>query len=90
MQSQQQQQTKTSPHVFVEQTDVVDDLMPSAWSKVPKGMTGEWWCVSNQLAAAAEGKGEVVVSNGMSFWWYVPEALPEARIEALELHSFLG
>ena len=91
MQCRQQQQLKqTSPHVFVEQTDVVDDLLPSAWAKIPAGLIGDWWCVSPALAAAAAALGEAVTSNGASFWWFVPEASPEARLTALELSSFLA
>lgn len=90
MQCQQQQQKQFSPHVFVEQTDVVDDLLPNAWAMLPEGLSGDWWCVTAALAAAAADLGEAVASNGASFWWFVPETSPEARLEALELSSFLA
>jgi hypothetical protein len=76
--------------VFVEQTDVVDDLLPHAWANVPEGLIGDWWCVTSTLAAAVAELEEAVASNGSSFWWYVPESRPEARLAALELSAFIA
>lgn len=80
---------KRSPHIFVDQTDVVDQFMPQAWERVPDGAIGLWWCVSAQLGCAVRKLGEPVTNSGSSYWWFGPGKSPEGRMAELGLTGFL-
>lgn len=49
-----------------------------------------WWRLTRPLAQPVEAAGEVVVTDGLSDWWYSKGERPETVLESLGLADLLG
>tara|TARA_R110000868_G_scaffold90320_6_gene250869 strand:- start:7212 stop:7466 length:255 start_codon:yes stop_codon:yes gene_type:complete len=81
-----------SPHVYVEQSEVVAALMPEVMDSVG---TAEWWCISKPLAEALEQmEGQTVINDGYGCWWAIPyqgpNITPELTLRSLGLIEFVA
>ncbi|MEH6564890.1 MAG: hypothetical protein V7756_06175 [Halopseudomonas sp.] len=81
-----------SPHVYVEQSEVIAALMPEVGDSVG---TAEWWCISKPLAEALEQmEGQTVINDGYGCWWAIPyqgpNITPERTLCDLGLIEFVA